>query len=58
MARLATDGSSVGEIAGLLSVSEHTVKTHLEHVYQKLGVRNRAQLTRILLETRQNQPNG
>lgn len=48
----------MGEIAGLLSVSEHTVKTHLEHVYQKLGVRNRAQLTRILLETRQNQPNG
>jgi len=58
VARLAADGSSVEEIAGRLFVSAHTVKTHLEHVYRKLGVRNRAQLTRILLEMRENQPNG
>jgi len=57
-ARLAAFGSSVEEIAGLLFVSEHTVKTHLEHVYLKLGVRNRVQLTRVLIAMRENQPDG
>jgi two-component system nitrate/nitrite response regulator NarL len=31
------------EIAQALSISEHTVKTHVRHILEKLGVENRAQ---------------
>jgi ATP/maltotriose-dependent transcriptional regulator MalT len=39
--RLVVDGLSNKEIAGKLYISEVTVKVHLRHVYEKLGVRNR-----------------
>ena len=32
------------EIASRLVISENTVKTHLQNVYKKLGIRNRGQL--------------
>jgi DNA-binding NarL/FixJ family response regulator len=40
---LLADGKSTKQIADVLIVSDETVKTHLKHLYQKLGVRDRAQ---------------
>jgi len=37
------------EIAAALGLSEDTVKTHLKRAYRKLGVRNRAQATSVVL---------
>jgi len=34
------------EIAAQLAISEETVKTHLTHIYRKLGVRDRMELAR------------
>jgi len=41
--RLIASGRSNGEIAGLLFVSEATVKTHVNHIFAKTGSRDRAQ---------------
>ena len=41
--QLVASGSSNREIAHQLFISEPTVKVHLRHVYEKLGVRNRAE---------------
>jgi DNA-binding CsgD family transcriptional regulator len=38
---LAARGLSVGRIGETLTISPATVKTHLEHIYRKLGVRDR-----------------
>ena len=42
MLRLVAPGSPNREIARQLFISEATVKTHLLHLYDKLGVRDRA----------------
>ena len=42
--RLAVDGLSNPEIGARLYMSRSTVKTHLSHVYAKLGVANRTEL--------------
>ncbi len=44
IARLATAGLTRREIASRLYITENSVKTHLEHVYGKLGVRNRLEM--------------
>ena len=36
-------GYSTKEIAGQLSVSVNTVRTHLQHIYNKMHVRSRTQ---------------
>ncbi len=40
---LLADGLGTGEIASRLFLSESTAKTHITHIYQKLGAANRAQ---------------
>jgi DNA-binding NarL/FixJ family response regulator len=40
---LLADGLGTSEIAGRLFMSESTAKTHITHIYQKLGAGNRAQ---------------
>jgi len=40
---LLADGLGASEIAGQLFMSESTAKTHITHIYQKLGAGNRAQ---------------
>lgn len=49
IARLASTGLTSGEIAGTLYLSVRTVDSHLGRIYRKLGVSNRASLTRALL---------
>jgi len=39
--KLIKDGATNADISTSLSVSEHTVKSHLYNVYKKIGVRNR-----------------
>jgi DNA-binding NarL/FixJ family response regulator len=41
--RVVADGSSNGEIADQLSISEATVKAHLRNIMDKMQVKNRAQ---------------
>ncbi len=43
MLRLIAAGRSNGEIAAELFVSAATVKTHVNHVFAKIGARDRAQ---------------
>lgn len=47
--RLAATGIPVDEMATRLCVSPNTVKTHLSHVYAKLGVRGRTDAIRVAL---------
>lgn len=45
---LAAAGLRNEEIAGELTVTVHTVKQHLKHAYEKLGVRSRVEAIRYL----------
>lgn len=46
-------GRSNTEIANMLNLSEATVKMHLQHIFQKLGARNRGDAIRIGLQRAQ-----
>jgi HD-GYP domain-containing protein (c-di-GMP phosphodiesterase class II)/DNA-binding CsgD family transcriptional regulator len=48
--RLAAAGLTLKEIAGSLSLSPHTARHHLEHVYEKVGVSSRAGVTLFAVE--------
>jgi len=44
-------GMRNAEVAVRLSLSESTVKTHLTNIFQKLGIRDRTELTRYAIKT-------
>ena len=43
-------GETSARIAGELSVSEHTVRTHMQNIFAKLGVRSRVQAAAIAVK--------
>lgn len=48
--RLMAKGCDNKEIAGRLYIAEQTVKNHISVIYSKLGVRDRVQATRMVIE--------
>ena len=50
MLRLVARGTSNRDAAAALFVSEATVKTHLLHIYAKLGVNDRAAAVALAVE--------
>lgn len=49
--RCVAAGMRNAEVAASLSLSESTVKTHLTNIFQKLGIRDRIELTRYAIKT-------
>ena len=47
---LLAEGKSLREVAQALVISEGTAKTHASHIYEKLGVRNKRDLQRLVSE--------
>ena len=56
--RLVAKGKSNAEIAAELVISEHTTKTHVASILQKLDLRNRVQAVVFAYETGVAQPGG
>lgn len=54
--RMVVRGKTNGEIARTLSVSVHTVRHHVQHIYGKVGVRSRARLVEALRLPRPGSP--
>ncbi len=53
--KLLLEGISNREIAGRLYISENTLKTHLKHIYQKVGVTRKRELLSMALQ-KENHP--
>ncbi|MGD8538486.1 MAG: helix-turn-helix transcriptional regulator [Candidatus Aminicenantes bacterium] len=50
---LILDGMSNADIEKKLYISSHTVKNHIYHIYQKLGVKNRVQISNLIRDHNQ-----
>jgi DNA-binding NarL/FixJ family response regulator len=48
--RLVASGQKNKEVSAALTISERTVKTHLQNIFQKLGVRDRVALVMYALQ--------
>jgi DNA-binding CsgD family transcriptional regulator len=48
VATLAAEGRTNRQIAESLFISPHTVNTHMRHIFEKLGINSRVQLTRFV----------
>ena len=53
VASLVAQGMETSEIADHLCIAEVTVRTHIKRIFEKLGLRNRIELARYVLEKRQ-----
>ncbi len=51
LATLVANGLSLNEIAAKMGITPNTARTHLERVYDKVGVRTQPALVRVLLST-------
>jgi DNA-binding NarL/FixJ family response regulator len=49
VARLIMQGAANKDIANTLGITERTVKAHIGHAFEKLGVSNRIELATLLL---------
>jgi DNA-binding CsgD family transcriptional regulator len=50
VARIVSEGATNAEAANRLFLSRHTVGFHLRHIFLKLGIRSRVELTRLTLQ--------
>lgn len=50
--RLLIQGKSKQEIEDELFISPHTVKNHIYNIYQKLGIKNRLEIIKLLHESK------
>jgi DNA-binding CsgD family transcriptional regulator/tetratricopeptide (TPR) repeat protein len=50
VATLAAEGRTNRQIAESLFISPHTVNTHMRHIFEKIGINSRIQLTRFVRE--------
>ena len=51
IASLLVQGRDLNEICGKLSIRRTTARTHLRHLFEKLGVRRQGELISLLLRT-------
>ena len=47
VAAMLKDGLTVRQIAASLGISENTVKVHMRHIYEKIGVHTKQELIRL-----------
>ena len=50
VAEAVSQGLTNRQAAKLLYMSHHTVDSHLRHIYWKLGINSRIELTRLLVQ--------